>query len=355
MMASEDNDGMTKPFKSAPDTSRGEWLRPMQAEPFCSLSSIVPKGFEAYARLFHPVQRDRPRKTKSWKGLDERTYFDGVRDIDAELETEFTTWEQAAESFGTTMHAQAQYARLVRSDYGNSHASIADDGWRYLGTSGGHLEAPSLTAVSKILARHTSTPDAGIAAVWDGWGGLNSLAGLAYLTFEAADGLAAPLADGTTVQPAEPPLHRRVAAFIRERFTRSRLTGGIHPEFAGPDPEPGSGILDRDIAVGPRFEIKPGTGRQYVLFEAGVNIFSDPAWPERAPWIDNIMSAQSPSMIWPDDHAWMLATEIDLDSTLVAGTTDLIRELVQTPNVEALPIRLDVDLTWDGDNLNRPL
>jgi hypothetical protein len=66
------------------------------------------------------------------------------------------------------------------------------------------------------------------------------------------------------------------------------------------------------------------------------------------------MWAQSPSILWPDDHAWVLATEIDFDSTLVAGTRALVRELVETPGLEVLPISTDADLTWDGDVLNRP-
>ena len=64
--------------------------------------------------------------------------------------------------------------------------------------------------------------------------------------------------------------------------------------------------------------------------------------------------AQSPSILWPEDHSWVLATEIDFDSTLVAGTAALIRELVQTPGLEVLPIRTDADLRWEGDVLNLP-
>lgn len=41
------------------------------------------------------------------------------------------------------------------------------------------------------------------------------------------------------------------------------------------------------------------------------------------------MWAQPPSIRWPDDHAWVLATEIDFGSTLVAGTAALFRELLR--------------------------
>jgi len=123
---------------------------------------------------------------------------------------------------------------------------------------------------------------------------------------------------------------------------------------ARPEPEPGSGVLTREAAAGPRFDLHGGTGRHYVLFEAGANTFADAAWPGRAPWVDNVMWARSPSILWPDDQSWVLATEIDFDSTLVAGTTALIRDLAQTPGLEVLPIRTDADLTWGGDLVNRP-
>ncbi|MDO5711689.1 MAG: hypothetical protein Q4P32_08140, partial [Micrococcales bacterium] len=163
---------MSVRFEWVPDLARGEWLRPMEAEPFGSILSVVPRGFEAYARVFHPVERDRPQETKTWQGVDQRTFFHDVADIEAALETQRTTWAQAAASFGTTMHAQAQYARLVRCAYGDVDGAVAADGWRYGDTLEGCLDAASLSAAAGVLARHTATPDAGVAAIWEGWGGL---------------------------------------------------------------------------------------------------------------------------------------------------------------------------------------
>jgi hypothetical protein len=301
----------------------------VEAEPFGSILSVVPRGFEAYARVFHPVERDRPRATNTWQGVDQATYSAGVDDIASSLETENATWARAAASFGTTMHAEAQYARLVRSSYGDANGAIAADGWRYDAPREGCFAAASLVTASAVLSRHTGTPDAGIAAIWEGWGGLASSAGVAYLE-------AAPSED---VPKAAEGVWSSVSAL---------------PSFGWGEPEPGSGLLTREVAVGPRFDLHGGTGRHYVLFEAGANDFADAGWPGRAPWADEAMWAQSPSILWPDDHSWVLATEIDFDSTLVAGTKELIRELVQTPGLEVLPIRLDADLSWDGDRFNRP-
>lgn len=345
---------MSERFKWVPDLARGEWLRPMEAETFGSILSIVPRGYEMYARVFHPVERDRPRDTKTWQGIDEATYFNGVRDIAESLEIERSTWVEAATSFGTIMHAEAQYARLVRRDYGNADGAISADGWRYGNTSEGNLDGVSLAAASEVLARHTATPNAGIAAVWDGWGGLVSSAGVAHFAFDSSDGMPARYTDDAAAGNADLSLRKRIALVVQRRIAAARLKIEAFPGLARNNAEPGSGLLPREVAAGPRFDLHGGTGRNYILFEAAVNDFAATTWPGRAPWVDNAMWAQSPSILWPDDHAWVLATEIDFDSTLVAGTAALIRELMHTPGLEVLPIRTGADLTCDGDALNRP-
>lgn len=345
---------MSERFKWVPDLARGEWLRPMEAEPFGSILSIVPRGFEMYARVFHPVERDRPRDSKTWQGIEESTYFNSVQDIEASLETERVAWANAAASFGTIMHAEAQYARLVRRDYGNVDGAIYADGWRYGSTPEGNLDDVSLAAASEVLARHTATPDAGIAAVWEGWGGMVSSAGVAYLAFDSSDGMPARYTDNAAAGNADLSLRKRIATAVQRRIAGARLKLEALPGLARNNAERGSGLPPREVAAGPRFELHGGTGRNYILFEAGANDFADGTWPDRAPWVDNAMWAQSPSILWPEDHAWVIATEIDFDSTLVAGTTALIHELMQTPGLEVLPIRTDADLTCDGDVLNRP-
>jgi len=345
---------MPEEFEWVPDIGRGEWLRPLEAEPFGSILSIVPRGFEAYARVFHPVDRDRPRDTNTWQSVDAATYFEAVDDIEASLERERSTWAQAAASFRTTMHAEAQYARLVRRDYGNADGAIGADGWRYGSTFEGCLDAASLTTASTVLSRHTTTPDAGIAAIWEGWGGLVSSAGIAHFGPESTGEASTHDTEEDAAYISDPTLRERLFTAARQGIAGARSVIDALPGRARPTPEPGSGVLTREAAAGPRFDLHGGTGRHYVLFEAGANTFADAAWPGRAPWVDGVMWAQSPSILWPDDHSWVLATEIDFDSTLVAGTTALIRELVQTPGLEVLPIRTDADLTWDGDVLNRP-
>ena len=326
---------MAEPFAWVPDVSRGEWLRSMESEPFGSILSVVPAGFEAYARVFHPVQRDRPRDTRTWHGVDHVTHFQGVQDLDDAIETQWTTWAATAASFGTRLHPEAQFARLVRQGPGPADDVTGPDGWRYFPPQEGCLEAAVLSVAAAVLAEHTTTPTAGIAAVWDGWGGLTSGAGRMQLVL-------------TSSRP------RRLAVAARQGVARVR--DALRHRFGTSlgQAEPGTGILPREVATGPRFDLHGGTGRNYVLFEAGAADFADVGWTARAPWVDGAIWAQSPSIIWPDDRAWVLATEIDFDSTLVAGTRALVEELVQTPGLEVLPVPTDAGLGWQGDALNRP-
>ncbi|WP_152193057.1 hypothetical protein [Georgenia satyanarayanai] len=326
---------MPEPFAWVPDISRGEWLRPMESEPFGSILSVVPAGFEAYARVFHPVQRDRPRDTRTWHGVDQATHFQCVRNLEHAIEDQWTSWAATAASFGTTMHPEAQFARLVRQAPGPADDVVGLDGWRYFPPQEGCLDAAALSVAATVLTEHTTTPTAGVAAVWEGWGGLMS-AGARMQLVLASSGL------------------RRLAVTARQVGARVRDALGYRFGASLRHAKPGTGILSREVATGPRFDLHGGTGRSYVLFEAGAADFVDVRWTDRAPWIDEAIWAQSPSIIWPDDHAWVLATEIDFDSTLVAGTRVLVEELVHTPGLEVLPVPSDADLSWQGDALDHP-
>lgn len=344
---------MADRFEFVPDVDRGEWLRLMEAEPFSSVCSVVPRGYEMYARVFHPAFRDRPSATQTWHGFDEATYFNDAADLDAVLESERSTWRMMATAFDTTMHPEAQSARLLRSEPGEVHSAIGQDGWRYSAPDEGNLEVASLAALSRVLARHTGTPDAGVAAIWEGWGGLVSSAGAQRFIAEWVESSSGDDKDEIDVwRTASRWLRRRLLTAVRLQKRAMRSIKGRLPTLACNVPKPGSGVLPAEIATGPRFDLHGGTGRHYVLFDVGAEDLADPGWTARAPWVEEPYWAQSPSILWPDDHSWVVASEIDYDSTLIAGTRELIGELLQTPGLEVLPIRMDADLTLDGDEIN---
>lgn len=60
---------------------------------------------------------------------------------------------------------------------------------------------------------------------------------------------------------------------------------------------------------------------------------------------------QPPNIWWPDDRAWCVASDVDGYETFVGGISACIRAVLESPDLEALPI--DPDVTFGGlDPLN---
>jgi len=67
--------------------------------------------------------------------------------------------------------------------------------------------------------------------------------------------------------------------------------------------------------------------------------------------------SQPPSIWWPADRTWFVATDIDLDSTYVGGSQQCINALLRHPVLEAVPAeyRASVAMTADTINLGDPI
>lgn len=61
---------------------------------------------------------------------------------------------------------------------------------------------------------------------------------------------------------------------------------------------------------------------------------------------------QSPSLIWPTGNSWCVATEVDFDSTLIAGDQHLIDAVLGAEDLEAMPIRPGDYLDSRGETVN---
>ncbi|GGH51398.1 hypothetical protein [Microbacterium album] len=317
------------------DVAAGDWIRDRIDPASRTIRAVVPAGFEAYARIFHPPFRDRP-VGRAWPEAGDRAAWDAFEGV--EIDGELTTWATAAHAFGTRMHPLAQWQTLIPADAPRRGGDPGDpcdaDGWRYGAPATGRLEPELLAAAARHLVAHTSTPDAGFAALWEGWGGV--LGGMTEGTARAALAFAS---DGLDPHVAE--RHREMLGrSVRDRFNRV---------FRKPTWQPG--VLSDEISRGPRLELP---GRGHVLFRAAPAEFARPDWQDLAPWIEpGGASDESPSLIWPEDRSWLLATEVDHDSTIVAGTTELVRDLCADPHLEAHAIPSDADLTARGDAAGR--
>jgi hypothetical protein len=63
--------------------------------------------------------------------------------------------------------------------------------------------------------------------------------------------------------------------------------------------------------------------------------------------------AFTPSLWWPDDRAWVVGTEIDFDSTLVATSVEGAEQLLTDERLEAFVVPPDGILSENGDAINR--
>jgi hypothetical protein len=58
------------------------------------------------------------------------------------------------------------------------------------------------------------------------------------------------------------------------------------------------------------------------------------------------------NLFWPRDHAWCVATEIDLFCTLVAGSNELAESLLASPGLEVWNVFANDPVSYDSDDKN---
>ena len=280
------------------DASAGQWIVESTTGEFGgTIPNLLPQGFEAYVRVFHPMARS-ATGDESWEPV---------------------TWADAAADFGTPMGPIVQSAHVLgREDPWACDAVTSSSGWTYERPG----DLTNLPAVVRVLADHTTT-STGVAAIWEGWGGLVSSQGRMAFLFAAPGGGF----EGAIT---------RAALTIRSAYQR------VRSRFAFREARPGTGVLPADVATGPKLELP---GRAYFLARLDLADLCADDWEQRAIWADPPF-VRTPSLLWPDDHAWCLATEIDFDSTLIGGTAELAAALTAAPGLEAMEIDRNASLMW---------
>lgn len=141
---------MARELTPASDARAAHWIVASLTTFGESVLSVVPEGFEAYVRVFHPAYRHGDRAPD-----------------DPALPV---SWAEIAEAHGKVAHAGMQMNALTgRELYEGDKPPPELGDWPELGTFPFEL-APSLIA---SLRPHTSTPELCWFAVWDGWGVLD--------------------------------------------------------------------------------------------------------------------------------------------------------------------------------------
>ncbi|MGE5603368.1 MAG: hypothetical protein ACM30E_09970 [Nitrososphaerales archaeon] len=247
-------------LKITDGAAAGAWVAPRLGGEFGAVTYHVPKGYEAYARIFHPAgysDEGRPKR-----------------------------WAEVAEAMRTTAHREMQWEALV-----------AGSGWYGDEPLPGEMDFFDLDALCEILAARTADPSQcyfGLCTI-QGW--LDSLP----------------------------------AAYLRPFL---RLPDRDYIVLAGP--VRAIGQLTRDWSGS-------GSLRSVFVVPCGESAdLSGEDWGRR----------EVPNLIWPEDRSWFVVSEVDFDSTLVGGSAELIKAIVESPALEAWQVEPTDSLAIDADKIN---
>ena len=254
------------------------------------VTAVAGTGWPAYGRVMHPLD-DAPG---------------GQR------------WSDVARERGRGVHAAVQWWEIAGDD---------DDPRRASGRSSpgdpieGTLVPPALAALCGVLADQTSTPERCWFAVWNGWGWQHSGA-TAIITATSATAHEGPT----------------IASTMLSAFGDISANVGVPESADQPEHRDDAGVVPWTLDLqAPVFELP---GRQYLLFAGPIGAALSIGW-----WVTpTSFIAQSPSLMWPDNHAWCVATDVDFDSTLIGGNLETINAILANPHLEAWQI--DPESTW---------
>lgn len=134
------------------DGAVGAWLGP-RLGPFGGvIGSVVPRGFEAYARVLHPVTDARGA---------------------------LVSWADVCAATGRRPHALMQWHAIAGVTVTDRLQSMLWDGDE---PAVGSLDEPALTALFQVLVAHTESDADCYFALWDGWGPIHGGPAVATVT-----------------------------------------------------------------------------------------------------------------------------------------------------------------------------
>ncbi|HET7482883.1 MAG TPA: hypothetical protein VFK89_08490 [Actinomycetota bacterium] len=207
------------------------------------------------------------------------------------------TWRQIAEANGKQFHPEMQFEFLVPDDCfdGALNCRRSQEGLWDEPPELGEIPGDIARALAELLRGFTGTPESCYFAYWEGWG-------------DPVESVATKIGE-TPPEPA--PL-----------------------DFAG------SPRAERDRAA--KFLIP---GRGFYLYEGAIT-------EATTSWMGDL--GNRPSLWWPADRSWCVATEIDFVCTYVAGPEGIAEALVNDPRIEAVPTAPTDGIGRAADRINGP-
>lgn len=230
------------------DVRQGEWVIERLDDLMAgTVSAIVPAGFDAYARILHPVETPlRGEKLVRWKDV--------------------ANWGDQL------LTARSQWLAVAMPELTPERPRP----WKSQGPSQGSLYREDARALGEIARRFTDSPQRCWCCLWDGFG------------WWSRKWLLPPGQIATTPPPSPVPLEARDWPKVQTRH------------------------------------------RHYLLYEESL----ETSFMEAI----EILEGHSPNLWWPSDHAWCVGSEIDLDSTYVAGSKEFIDAILLSEELEAFEV-----------------
>jgi hypothetical protein len=207
-------------------------------------------------------------------------------------EGQFVTWAKVAAALGRTAHRQMQWHKLVGS---NNPPEMTGSEWSGGDPSPGELEPRTLAALCDVLAIHA-------ADTAHCFFGLSTIHGGVEDAYPDASQLRWPGRDFVVFSGALEAAHRL--------GYESEVGFSAFAYIRRPDEPP-------------------------------------PPPPDPVHWF-----SQAPNLIWPADHSWYVASEYDLDSTLVGGSRDLIDAIMASTELETWEMERSDSLQANADRIN---
>jgi hypothetical protein len=210
-------------------------------------------------------------------------------------------WAEVAANCGRSMHRLAQFHAISRP---NARAPIET----VEPPAQGNLQPNLLRSLCSVLRRHTRTPDSCWFCLWTGHGWLDD---------------------------------RQSVSIVFTKVDEPSDSSG--PDAAADDLSPAlRAAVQNDARVRlPQRDYLLLTGPLEAAMEIGWTLAGDHFIP------------QSPNLFWPADHAWCVASEIDLFCTLVAGPSELAEDLMAEPRLEAWRVLPDDPVHAYSDEINK--
>ncbi len=129
-------------LRPSTDLSAAAWIAPRLRGDFAStVSSVVPTGFEAYARILHPAVAATGERVR---------------------------WGSVAAAFDAVEHGLMQFHALAGVSW--STQEIKTEAWTGSAPTDGDLEPELLAALLDVVSLHTPATDECWFCLWDGYG-----------------------------------------------------------------------------------------------------------------------------------------------------------------------------------------